>query len=232
MHRVGSLASVETGQATGIPNCRPPKVTFCAVLGPEVVGGVGTVEVVVLVDGSVDVVVLVLELVLVLVGVETLGPDPPPHAASSNAPAAMTATATVVFQSLCEVTARRLAIRGIGLPNPRQLPPIEPTRPDGTDIHPSIADLKNDVDAERYHPIRGAMRPTRHPRRAWFRTTSTPPGDLQCAPNAEENRVPDGMTGSPALSGTTGARGGSGAVARIPRAFALQQGKGRDAPVG
>jgi hypothetical protein len=112
-------------------------VTFCAVLGPEVVGGVGTVEVVVLVAGSVDVVVLVLELVLVLVlvlvGVETLGPDPPPHAASSNAPAAMTATTTVAFQSLCEVIARRLAIRGMGLPNPRQLPPIELRSP--MDLH-------------------------------------------------------------------------------------------------
>src|SRR5260370_41327527 len=107
MHRVGSLASVETGQSTGTPNCRPPKVTFCAVLGPEVVGGVGTVEVVVLVDGSVDVVVLVLELVLVLVGVETLGPDPPPQAANSNPQAATTATITVAFANLCEVTARR-----------------------------------------------------------------------------------------------------------------------------
>lgn len=56
-----------TGHPTGTPNWTPPKVTFWAVLGPEVVGGVGTVVVVVRVDPTVDDVVLVLMLVLVLV---------------------------------------------------------------------------------------------------------------------------------------------------------------------
>jgi hypothetical protein len=71
-------------------------VTFCAVLGPEVVGGVGTVVDVVLVDASVVGVVLVL--VLVLVGVDTLSPEPPPHAASAKAPNAAAASPRVPFE--------------------------------------------------------------------------------------------------------------------------------------
>ena len=52
MQRVGSLASVYTGQPAGTPNCRPPKATFCAVLGLDVAGGVAGVEVVVLVEAD------------------------------------------------------------------------------------------------------------------------------------------------------------------------------------
>ena len=71
-------------------------MTFCAVLGPEVVGGVGAVVEVVPVDASVVGVVLVL--VLVLVGVDTLSPEPPPHAASIKAPNAAIASARAPFE--------------------------------------------------------------------------------------------------------------------------------------
>src|SRR5579859_6459167 len=92
MHRDGSLASWYTGQPTGTPNCRPPKLTFWDLSGRDVVGGVDAVVVVVVLAG-VSVVDVVLVLALVLVGVDTLGPELPPHAANNTAPNAAAASA-------------------------------------------------------------------------------------------------------------------------------------------
>jgi hypothetical protein len=92
---------VYTGQPTGTPNWTPPNVTFWAVLGPDVVGGVDKVVVVVLVDATVDEVVLVLVLAVWrprAPGVETFGPEPPPHAASNRPPNAATANTLTPFE--------------------------------------------------------------------------------------------------------------------------------------
>src|ERR1700674_1834437 len=115
MQRVGSLASVYTGQPAGTPNCRPPKATFCAVLGLDVAGGVAGVEVVVLVEATVDDVDVLVELAVWRPrppGVETLGPEPPPHAASSNPNAATTARITGTLECCCKLIARRFATEG------------------------------------------------------------------------------------------------------------------------
>ncbi len=74
-------------------------MTFCAVLGPDVVGGVSNVVVVVLVDATVDDVVLVLAVWRPRApGVDTLGPEPPPHAASNKPPNAATANTVAPFE--------------------------------------------------------------------------------------------------------------------------------------